>query len=337
MSDSPTHNDSMARRDFLRRTVCASTGAVLAGAGAAFLYQKHPSLITATTAEGPKDFVLRKFNVVRPAGALQMAIAHGSDEPTKLLLPALQKLGGMAAFITKGDVVVIKPNVAFATPALTGATSNPDLVAALVKEVISAGASRVIVTDNPINTPDRAFFQTGIGPAAQKEGAEVMIPREQSFVPLSVEGGQLIRQWPFYAEPFLKADKVIGVAPVKDHTRAKASMSMKNWYGLLGGRRNQFHQDVHNIVKELAMMMTPTLVVLDGTRVMMRNGPTGGSMNDLAGKQTLIISTDQVAADAAGYELLERDPAQLDYLQMAADLGLGNRRYKEIPYEEFNL
>ena len=41
----------------------------------------------------------------------------------------------------------------------------------------------------------------------------------------------------------LHATKVIGVAPVKDHNLCRASMTTKNWYGLLGGRRNQFHQD----------------------------------------------------------------------------------------------
>jgi len=137
-------------------------------------------------------------------------------------------------------------------------------------------------------------------------------------------------------EPFEKATKVIGIAPVKDHSRAGASMSLKNWYGLLGGRRNQFHQDIHNIIKELAMMITPTLVILDGTRVMMRHGPTGGSLSDLAAKQTLIVSTDAVAADAAGYELLERNPADLEYLRMATKLNLGTFEYKKKRYVEFD-
>ena len=69
--------------------------------------------------------------------------------------------------------------------------------------------------------------------------------------------------------------KLIGIAPVKDHHRSGASMSMKNWYGLMGGRRNTFHQDIReNIIKELAMLVSPTLVILDGTITMMSNGPT---------------------------------------------------------------
>ncbi len=88
-----------------------------------------------------------------------------------------------------------------------------------------------------------------------------------------------------------KADKLIGIAPIKHHHRAGASMSMKNWYGLLGGRRNVFHQDINTIIAELAMMVKPTLVILDGTEVMMTNGPTGGSVSDLKRSNTLIAST----------------------------------------------
>ncbi len=65
--------------------------------------------------------------------------------------------------------------------------------------------------------------------------------------------------------PFAKANKLIGIAPVKNHHRSGASMTMKNWYGLLGGRRNMFHQDINNIIAELAMMVKPTFVILDGT------------------------------------------------------------------------
>jgi uncharacterized protein (DUF362 family) len=94
-------------------------------------------------------------------------------------------------------------------------------------------------------------------------------------------------------------DRVIGMAPVKDHHRSGASMTLKNWYGLLGGRRNIFHQDIHTVIQELAMMIRPTVVVLDGTQSMMTNGPTGGSLSDLKPTGTLIVSTDPVAADAA--------------------------------------
>ena len=116
---------------------------------------------------------------------------------------------------------------------------------------------------------------------------------------------QLIRDWPLLFEPLRGADQLIGIAPVKDHHRSGASMTMKNWYGLLGGRRNVFHQDIHTIIFELAQMVRPTLVILDGTTTMLTNGPTGGSFDDLKTTNTMIVEHrpgggGRVRRDAAG-------------------------------------
>ena len=107
-------------------------------------------------------------------------------------------------------------------------------------------------------------------------------------------------------------------------------MTMKNWYGLLGGRRNVFHQDIHNIIKELAVMVRPSLVILDGTVTMMRNGPTGGSLSDLKQTDTLIVSTDQVAADAFGATLLEKSVDSLAFIKKAERAGAGTAAWRSL-------
>ena len=112
---------------------------------------------------------------------------------------------------------------------------------------------------------------------------------------------------------------------------------MKNWYGLLGGRRNIFHQDINTIITELAMMVRPTLVILDGTVSMMTNGPTGGSLTDLKQTDTMIVSTDQVAADAFGASLLGRTPNDLPYIARAEAAGLGTADYRSLNPVELSL
>ena len=107
-------------------------------------------------------------------------------------------------------------------------------------------------------------------------------------------------------------------------------MTMKNWYGLLGGRRNIFHQDIHNIIMELAMMIKPTFVILDATTTMMTNGPTGGSLSDLKNTHTMIVSTDQVAADVFGASLLGRTLDQLPFIGKAETAGIGTADYLKL-------
>ena len=110
---------------------------------------------------------------------------------------------------------------------------------------------------------------------------------------------------------------------------------MKNWYGLLGGRRNKFHQDIHEIVSDLSMMIKPTLTILDGTRVLMQSGPTGGDPSYVQPGNAVVVGTDPVALDAWAYEnLLGRLDGLPEYLVKAEQKGSGSvhyyQRVKEI-------
>ena len=98
---------------------------------------------------------------------------------------------------------------------------------------------------------------------------------------------------------------------------------MKNWYGLLGGRRNIFHQEIHDTIFELALMIRPSLLILDGTTTMMTNGPTGGSLADLKQTDTMILGTDPVAVDTYGAGLLEKSIDTLPFIAKAEAAGLG--------------
>lgn len=306
-----------SRRDFLQRSVRAGGAIALTGGLAAWLWdrrrpgQSHREPAVASV----PDFSLRD-------GGRPLAIVMGRDRAA-MLRRGLDALGGIGRFIRPGDRVLVKVNAAFATPALLGATSHPDLVAELVRQCLGAGAAGVAVTDNPINDPESCFMLTGIGPAVAAAGGRLHVPRASDFTSGSVAGGRLLRNWPILQAPLRGVTKLIGVAPVKHHARAGASMTLKNWYGLLGGRRNQFHQDINGIIEELAMLVRPTFVVLDGTSSMMANGPTGGSLADLKPTNTMILGTDGVAVDAFGATLLGRTAADLPYLARAAARGIG--------------
>jgi uncharacterized protein (DUF362 family) len=316
---------NLPRREFLARTVKAGISIAAASTLAKLMYNsKSPSAAGMSKVVKVPDFSV----ITRPAQ--QISIVKGPD-PAKSSIKAINLLGGIERFISPGDTVVIKPNVAFASPPALGATTNPALVAQIVRLCIDRGkAKKVIVTDNPINNPDSCFLISGIGKAASAAGAEVILPRPAFFSNTSLEGGKLINDWPVYFEPLKQADKLIGIAPLKHHHRSGASMTMKNFYGLLGGRRNIFHQNINTTIAELAMLFRPTLVILDATLVMKTNGPTGGSISDLKRADTLIAGTDQVAVDSFGATLLDLKVPDLPYLSLAADSGAGNTDYMSL-------
>lgn len=314
-----------SRREFLVRT--AKAGAVIAASSLAGLLL-HDSKGPSPSSESESGSVsLPDFSI--PQLKDKMCIATGEDR-VKTVNLALKALGGIEAFVKPGDRVLLKVNAAFATPAVLCATTHPELVSEVVRLCIQAGAASVTVTDNPINDPESCFALTGIGEAARSAGARLVLPRQTYFRPTTVSGGIHVRNWPLLYEPFKSVNKVIGIAPVKDHHRSGASMSLKNWYGLLGGRRNIFHQDIHRLIQELALMIKPTMVILDGTFSMLTNGPTGGSLGDLKQTNTLIVSTDQVAADAFGATLLGRSAHDLPFIGKAAEAGAGTQDFEML-------
>ena len=305
------------RRDFVRRVSMAGGATLAAGA---LTWWRHDADGPGAPMRAMADFAFPDYRVPGQAPLLSHVF---SDDRAAGLRKAMELLGGMGAFVRRGDCVLLKVNAAFALPPLLCATTHPDLLSALVRLCFDAGAREVRITDHPINDPASCFRLTGIAAAAESAGASVWLPEARAFRSIHVPGARLLRDWPVLAGPFAGVDRVIGVGPVKDHQRAGASLSLKNWYGLLGGRRNVFHQEIDTIVSELGQMIRPTLVILDGVQSMIHNGPTGGSVSDLKPTRTLIVSNDLVAADTLAAGLLGRAPSSLGYLALAAAANLG--------------
>ena len=327
---SPLPEGSVNRREFLLRL--GITGALIAGSGLAARKLWQPNHFVPGF-EKEVGLQLRSYAPEISKVLPSLDIAHGTEHE-KTIRAAMTALGGMDRFIKKGDVVMIKPNVAFDRPPALAATTHPDALRAVAKLCFEAGAHKVVVADNPINSPTGCFLKSGLTAVASEMNLDLMYPETNSFAPLSLTG-EILKEWTFFNTPFKQATKVIGLAPCKDHNLCHASMTTKNWYGLLGGRRNQFHQHIHSIVSDFALMMKPTLVILDGMNVLMSNGPTGGRLSDVKPMNTIVAGTDMIAVDAYGYShLLERDIAELTYLHKAQDRGLGNINWKDTLYKE---
>jgi uncharacterized protein (DUF362 family) len=238
----------------------------------------------------------------------------------------------MAAFVKKGESVVVKPNIGWNRLPEQGANTTPELVAEVVRLTLVAGASQVWVCDNPVNTAERCFARSGIAEAARKAGAKLVLPGERDFRLVTVAGATLRMAEVLW--PLVEADRVINVPIVKQHGLSRATLAMKNWYGVLGGHRARLHQDIHRSVVDLAGMVKPTLTVMDATRILLSNGPSGGSPDDVKRLDTVAVATDEVALDAWGASLLGLAPADLGSIELGEKAGLGRADWKSLKIEE---
>jgi uncharacterized protein (DUF362 family) len=234
----------------------------------------------------------------------------------------------MGAFVKRGERVVIKPNIGWNRLPEQAANTNPDVVAEVVRLVVAAGASQVWVTDVSVNTAEQCFSRSGIEKAAKAAGATVVRPDSIAFREVDVAGKLL--QVGDVLFPFVEADRIINVPIVKQHGLSGATMSLKNWYGVLGGQRVKLHQNIHLSIVDLALMVKPTLTVLDATRILLANGPTGGSLADVKRMDTVAVSTDEVALDAFGAGLLGLAPQDLGFIVEGMKAGLGTMQWQSL-------
>jgi uncharacterized protein (DUF362 family) len=321
-------DDTMSRRDALTRLGAAGITLAAAGALGRFAYDRGGYDVLRSQGERQ----VRDFGPPRDRGAAQMAIAKSSEQPEALVQRAVQALGGMKRFISRGDIVAVKPNIGWDRLPVHAANTNPRVVAEVVRLVLDAGAKQVIVTDASCNEPNRCFQRSGIWRAAHEVGATVVLPAAHRFRDIRMRG-DVLDNWPVYT-PLVNADKVINLPVAKHHNLSRFTGGMKNWYGLLGGRRNRLHQNINVSIADLATFMRPTLTILDATRVLLRNGPQGGNIDDAKDLHQVIASLDPVAVDAYGAALIGVQPQAVEYLRLAEERGLGVVQWDRVSHVE---
>ncbi len=334
----PSARELPSRREVLSRAGIA--GGLLLGTAAIARWRWDKGGFGQYNAEGQRQ--VRDFGV-KDKGPLDLAVVRGaSTDPSKpnatpeqLVEAAIAAMGGMKRFVSNGDIVAIKPNIGWDRTPLHAANTNPRVVAAVVKACYEAGAKTVVVTDASCNDPGRCFQRSGIWNAAYAVGAQVVLPSEHRFRTMRLRG-DVLDEWPVYTA-LVNADKVINLPVAKHHNLSKYTAAMKNWYGVLGGRRNRLHQNIDTSIADLATFMRPTLTIVDATRVLMRNGPQGGNLDDAKDMYTLIASIDQVAADAVGCQLIGQKRENLGYLDMAEKRGIGTMFFEKLRTKEISL
>jgi len=304
------------RRLVLKRL--GQAGAVLGASGALAAWGLRAS---GRFKAAPAERTLRDLRVADAAGRPPLVVARGSD-PALMVRAALAGLGGMERFVNRGETVLVKPNMAWDRSPEQGANTNPEVVAEVVRQCRAAGARRVVVAENPVHDAERVAERSGIRAAVLDAGGELVLPGASGFTWTAL-GGSVLASWDVLSV-LLRADRLVNVPVVKHHSLSRLTCGFKNLMGLIGGSRGRLHQDIHPALVDLASAFRPTLTVVDATRVMKRNGPTGGRLEDVEAGNAVVAGTDPVACDAWAARQLDLDPADVAHVVLADGRGLGS-------------
>lgn len=227
-------------------------------------------------------------------------VAVMGGEPVVMLDKALQSLGGIGRYVKKGQKIVIKPNIGWdRTPELS-ANTNPQLIGALVKKCLQAGASKVTVFDNTCDNWQKCYSSSGIAAAVKAAGGIIMpADTEAYYQEVSLPRGVKLKSTKIH-KALIEADAWINVPVLKNHGGAKITCCMKNYMGIVWDRRYFHRNDLPQCIADVCTWTKrPVLNIVDAYRVMRQNGPKGTSTGDVSVLKTLIASSDIVAADTA--------------------------------------
>ncbi|MEE9390719.1 MAG: DUF362 domain-containing protein [Candidatus Aminicenantaceae bacterium] len=254
------------------------------------------------------------------------------ESPSSLTKEAISSLGGIKRFISTGDLVMVKPNIGWDRTPKQAACTNPQVVKTVVELCLNAGAKEVKVMDNPCNQARRTYARSGIAAAAKEAGAKVLFPSTHRLKKMALNG-EWLKEWEVYTD-FVEADKIINVPIAKTHSLSKLSLGVKNWLGALGGNRNQLHQKLDQAMIDLAAFFKPCLTVMDGWRILIRNGPQGGRLSDTKLYKTVVAGVDYIAVDSAAASFFDMTPQDLPYLLIAHQKGFGEPNLEKLTIEK---
>lgn len=309
--------ERITRSEFLKLAALAGGGAALVAAcgddgneaGSSDLGDGATALPARSPARSPSA----------AAGVLAVATGPAAAANAERAVAAV---GGMRAFVKRGDIVVVKPNICTARTPEYATTTDPDVVATLVRLAREAGADEVLVMDNPISSEANSAYETsGIAGAVTAAGGSMHVMSDAGYRSYAAPG-HLLGRHPLYAA-VVDADVVISAPILKQHGSAGLTLAGKNLMGVTNDRGRMHTLGLSQCIAELAASLRPDLAVIDATRVLVRNGPTGGDLNDVVVKDTVIACADWVAADTYAAGLFGTTPASVPYIKAAADMDLG--------------
>jgi len=238
---------------------------------------------------------------------------------------AVELLGGMTRFVRAGQRVVVKPNIGWDRTPEQAANTNPEVVVAVIRQCLEAGAGEVRVFDRSCNDPRLCFRRSGIQEAVEAIGdrrVSIFIPDERKYQEVAIPAGVTLKSWLVY-EDALAAEVFINVPVAKHHGLTGLTMGLKNVMGVLGGNRGQIHTGFDDKIVDANLARPSHLTVLDATRILVAHGPQGGRIEDVRFPGTVVAGADIVAVDAYATRFFGSDPTKISHISRAAARGLG--------------
>ncbi len=258
-------------------------------------------------------------------------VADYEPETLKSALVALlEPLGGMKAFVSKGERVLLKPNMLSAKNPSSAVTTHPAIVKAVADMALAEGCM-VMIGDSPgTGSFQRVAEISGIAAAARESGC-ALVP----FDNVQELHGDGIFKRINLASTYMAADKVINLPKLKTHEMMTMTCAVKNLFGAVTGKEKAvWHlkagvsaSHFARLLLEIYLAKKPALNIVDAVVAMEGDGPGSG---DPVNVGRLLAGENPVAVDFVAARLVGIPPERLHIEREAAEMGLSGSRIEDI-------
>ncbi len=292
---------NIEKTSFTRRTF------IKGGIAAGILVSISPSGIFAAENQVPEIWVI-----------------HGEDK-VKLMRKCLEIINANGGMGKGKNSLALKVNAGWDRAPEEGANTNPVLVDEFLKGCRDAGIKEIVLPEFSCHPANKTFMKSGIFDAAKKHAAAMIDlgTEKRSFIKVNIARGVKLKEVEF-SNYFTDSDIVVNMPVAKHHSGAGLTIAMKNWMGAVKDRGFWHKNDLHQCIADMATIIKPDWTIIDATRTMYDGGPQGPS-KDLKIQNILIVSKDQVSADAYAAKTLfpKEIYEKAKYIGIAGEMNLG--------------
>lgn len=263
--------------------------------------------------------------------SLQRCTSYEPGMVREALKNTLEPLGGMSAFVSPGQRVLLKPNLLMGKAPEAAVTTHPEIVKAVALEVMDAGAKVYLGDSQAVGSFASILKKTGIGNVMDDLGIQGVPFRTPKVFSLP-EGG-VYRSLELAAEA-MEYDAMVNLPKLKTHGQMVLTMAVKNLFGtVVGAAKTGWHLKAGNdlnmadLLIDINRIVIPVLNVLDAVTAMEGNGPSGGDQRQvgLLAASPVAMALDQVVASLVGV-----DPARHPLLHRALEREIEGSETHEV-------
>ena len=259
----------------------------------------------------------------------EIIVSYG-DQARKMVKELLSRIE-IEKELGKEDLIALKPNLVNATESEHGATTDPELTRGIIEYLQENGFENIIIMEGSWVGADteKAFIKCGYQEISDEYNIPLYNLQDTSYTIKNFKGMDIE-----IADKALEVDYLINLPVLKGHCQTKITCALKNLKGCLSDQeKRRFHKrGLHKPIAYLNKLLKQHLIIVDGIYgdLDFEEGGNPIKMN------RIIAAKDPVLLDSYAAGLLGYSPEEVEYIEIAAQIGVGNKEFSKRNLVEIN-